>query len=153
MDPVSIVVAALAAGASTGLTDSVAAAIKDAYTGLKRLLNQRFPQIDVSAVERMPASEPKRRSLEEDLAAMGGVSSTDEDLLAAAERLIQAVKANAPEAAAVVGADFEDLQADVMRMRSVKSSGTGVRIRRGKFGTVDIGDIAAGETGGEHADP
>jgi hypothetical protein len=148
VDPISIVVAALVAGASAGLTDTVAGAIRDAYGGLKGLLLKRFPGLDVSAVERMPASEHKRESLKEDLAAMGGVSSSDSELLDAAERLVQAVKSNAPEAAAAVGVDLKEVEAGALRIRSVRSSGTGVRVEQGLFhGDIEIGGVQAGQHG------
>ena len=42
MDPVSLVVAALVAGASTGVGETAAQAVKDAYAGLKGLIKRRF---------------------------------------------------------------------------------------------------------------
>jgi len=42
MDPVSLVVAALVAGAAAGTKDTVAAAVSDAYAGLKALIRRRF---------------------------------------------------------------------------------------------------------------
>jgi hypothetical protein len=42
MDPISLIVAALAAGASTALKDTASQAIKDAYGGLKSLLERRL---------------------------------------------------------------------------------------------------------------
>ena len=42
MDPISLIVAALVAGASTGLRDTATDAVKDAYKGLKGLLQRKF---------------------------------------------------------------------------------------------------------------
>ena len=42
MDPVSLIVAALAAGASAALKDTATEAIKDAYNGLKSLLKRKL---------------------------------------------------------------------------------------------------------------
>lgn len=42
MDPVSLIVAALAAGAALGLKDSASAAVKDAYESLKVLVRKRL---------------------------------------------------------------------------------------------------------------
>jgi hypothetical protein len=148
MDPISIVVAALVAGASAGLQDIVSGAIKDAYAGLKGVLLKRFPGLDVSAVERIPASESKQESLKEDLSAMGGVSSTDSELLDAAERLVQAVKSSAPEAAAAVGVDLNEVEAGALKIRSVRASGGGVRVEHGLFhGDIEISDVQAGQHG------
>ena len=42
MDPVSLIVAALAAGASEGAKTTVSEAVKDAYAGLKKLVQARL---------------------------------------------------------------------------------------------------------------
>jgi hypothetical protein len=42
MDPVSLIVAALAAGASSGLTDAAGQVVRDAYGGLKSLLRRKL---------------------------------------------------------------------------------------------------------------
>jgi hypothetical protein len=42
MDPVTLIVTALAAGAVLGLKDAASAAVKDAYAGLKALVKKRF---------------------------------------------------------------------------------------------------------------
>jgi hypothetical protein len=154
MDPISIVVAALAAGASAGLKDTVSAAIKDAYSGLKGILLKRFPGLDVSAVERMPGSKSKQDSLKEDLSEMGAVPGADSELLAAAERLIQAVKESAPESGPAVGVDLEDVWAAALKVDSVKSSGTGVRVRKSTFsGDIEIGHVEAGHSSGGTGPP
>ena len=88
------------------------------------------------------------RVVEEDLAAMGGVSSTGNELLDAAEQLVQAVKSNAPEAAAAVGVNLKEVEAAALRIRSVRSSGTGVRVEPGLFhGDIEIDDVQAGQHG------
>lgn len=42
MDPISLIIAALVAGASAGAQDFATDAIKDAYAGLKKLIKVRF---------------------------------------------------------------------------------------------------------------
>src|SRR5215471_12817493 len=42
MDPVTLIVMALAAGAALGVKDTASAAVKDAYEGLKALVKKRF---------------------------------------------------------------------------------------------------------------
>ena len=42
MDPVSVVLAALSAGATAAAQDTVSQAVKDAYAGLKMLVKKRF---------------------------------------------------------------------------------------------------------------
>ena len=42
MDPITLIVTALAAGAALGITDTASSAIKDAYAGLKALVKKRL---------------------------------------------------------------------------------------------------------------
>jgi hypothetical protein len=42
MDPVALITAALAAGAAAGTTDTVAAAVRDGYAGLRALICRRL---------------------------------------------------------------------------------------------------------------
>ena len=42
MDPVTLILTALAAGAALGVKDTASAAVKDAYEGLKALVKKRF---------------------------------------------------------------------------------------------------------------
>ena len=42
MDPISLIVAALAAGASAAVKDTAGQAVKDAYSGLKALVKRKL---------------------------------------------------------------------------------------------------------------
>ncbi|MFL1380792.1 MULTISPECIES: hypothetical protein [unclassified Nocardiopsis] len=42
MDPITLIVAALTAGAVSGVTDAASSAVKDAYTGLRDLVKKRL---------------------------------------------------------------------------------------------------------------
>jgi hypothetical protein len=67
MDPVSMIVEALVAGASSALKDSTGKAVKDAYEGLKALLVKYWKPEDV-ANEQTKETEAKKflHNLEED---------------------------------------------------------------------------------------
>lgn len=146
MDPVTIVVAAIALGAQEGIRDTVASVVKDTYAGLKRLISDRYKGIDPTAVENKPSSEAKRASLEEDLKDAGAES--DGELLAAAKALIDAVRADNPQAGAAIGVDLEQIEAEAIRIQNVLSAGGGVRVRDAKVsGPIDISDVRSGQTG------
>ena len=54
MDPVTLIVAALAAGAGAGLKDAAGSAVRDAYQGLRALVRRRFegkPAAEVALAE------------------------------------------------------------------------------------------------------
>jgi hypothetical protein len=42
MDPITLIVTALAAGAALGVKDAASSAVKDAYAGLKALVGKRL---------------------------------------------------------------------------------------------------------------
>ena len=69
MDPITVIVAALAAGAAAGLKPTAEQAIKDAYAGLKALILARYnraaPALD--QLEQAPESKARRAVVEEDL--------------------------------------------------------------------------------------
>lgn len=149
MDPVTVIVSAIALGAATGLTETATAVVKDAYAALKGLITGRYPQVDVSAVENKPKSEAKRDSLAEDLVDAG--AGQDGELIEAAQQVIAAVKTHDAAAGPALGIDLERVEAAALRIRSVTSEGTGVRVRQGKFtGDIDIGDVRAGGPGPDH---
>ena len=139
----TLIVSALALGASAGLQRTVAVAVGDAYSALKRVLRARYGNVDVAPVERRPESAAKRDSLAEDLGAAG--AGTDAELLAAARQLIEQVGKHAPEAAGAVGVDLERVRAAALRVVGIESAGTGVHVRDSEFsGDVDIRDVRAG---------
>ncbi len=141
MDPVTLVVSAVALGAAAGVKDTAAQVVKDAYAALKRLLGNRG--VDVSAVERRPESTTQRAALLETLTEAD--AGLDDELLTAARNLVETVKAHAPEAGPAVGVDLDDVQAEFLRIQRVRAEGTGVRVHRSRFeGGIDIGDVEAG---------
>ena len=91
MDPVTLIIAALVAGASAGLQDAASTAIKDAYSGLKSLIRSRFGRhgqdIDqeLAEVDNKPDTDPA--PLAARLASID--AGHDEELVRAATALLQ----------------------------------------------------------------
>lgn len=145
-----LVVSAVALGAATGLTEATTAAVKDAYAGLKALLGRR--RVDVSGVERKPESVAQQAALQETLT--DTPDAVDDELLQAARAVTEAVAAEQPGAAAAVGVDLERVRAEFLRVGTVRSTGTGVRVRDGEFtGGIDIGQVDAGRPADGAAGP
>ena len=89
MDPVTLILAALAAGASAGIGDTASQAIKDAYAGLKTLIKRRFvgsSKAQEVLVEHEADPETYERPLAKQLKATG--ANEDAAILEAAERLL-----------------------------------------------------------------
>lgn len=84
MTGVELVAAALAAGASAGLTDSVSAAVNDAYSALRAAMARR---LGVSG-QSLEAVETAPGVWSTDAVAASGVAD-DEDVLAAAREVLR----------------------------------------------------------------
>ncbi|GAA2109440.1 hypothetical protein GCM10009841_30760 [Microlunatus panaciterrae] len=92
MDPVSLIVAALVAGAAAGAGDVASSALKDAYAGLKGLLKRAFadkPAAEVALDEHEKAPEAWEPALRQQIKDTG-VDSNDE-VIAAAEAVLKEV--------------------------------------------------------------
>ncbi|MFI6132741.1 hypothetical protein [Micromonospora sp. NPDC051141] len=93
MQGVDVIVAALAAGATAGMTDSASAAVRDAYTGLKATLRdwlgvRRPDKPDALDVDETEPGVWKSR-LEQELLESG--AAEDQEVVRAAQRLLELV--------------------------------------------------------------
>lgn len=89
MDPVTLIVTALAAGAATALQDGTSATVKDAYARLKALVTRRFAgrtKAELVLAEHQAAPQTWEKPLAAELSAAGAES--DADLVAAAQALM-----------------------------------------------------------------
>jgi hypothetical protein len=90
VDPISLIVAALTAGAAAALKDTAGSAVKDAYAGLKTLLRRRFAgdhdaEAALAHAEREP--EGDLAPLKQQLLAAG--ADRDDALVKAARALLE----------------------------------------------------------------
>ncbi|HEX8271239.1 MAG TPA: hypothetical protein VF615_01230 [Longimicrobiaceae bacterium] len=148
MEPISttVIVSALAAGAAAAARDTAAAAVKDAYTGLKAVIQRKYAGVDVTLVEKKPDSVSKRDSIAEDLAEAGAEGDTE--LQELARVLVAALEREAPQVAPAIGVDLEKVKAAFLRVGLVESAGTGIKVRESEFDAgIDIGSVKAGNPG------
>ena len=92
MDPITLIVTALAAGAALGAQDTVSAMVKDAYAGLKLLVKRRLggrPGAELVLTKHEQAPETWQAPLRAELAETG--ADGDRDLIAAAQALLDLV--------------------------------------------------------------
>lgn len=92
MDPVTLIVTALAAGAASALQDGTAVAVKDAYARLRALVRKRFagrPKAELVLAEHEAAPQTWEAPLAAELSAAG--VEGDDDLVAAAQALMSLV--------------------------------------------------------------
>jgi len=89
MEPVTLILTALGAGAALGVKDTASAAVRDAYEGLKALVRRRIAgrgdgELVLARFEAAP--DTWRDPLAAELAAAG--AGSDEGLVAAAQALL-----------------------------------------------------------------
>jgi hypothetical protein len=92
MDPITLIVTALAAGAALGVKDAASSAVKDAYAGLKALVGKRLagrPDAEVVLARYENAPETWQAPLMAELDEAG--AGHDRDLAAAARALMNLV--------------------------------------------------------------
>ena len=95
MDPITIIVTAIAAGAVAATKDVTAQAVKDGYAALKTLIVRKFGQkADVAdaveVVEKKPDSEARQAVLREELETAGAAQDTE--LVRQAQALLDLLK-------------------------------------------------------------
>lgn len=147
MEPISSIVMALALGAAAGLKPIAEQAIKDCYAGLKEIITRKFPHVNVGQLETNPQSKNRRGVLEEELAAVG--AQKDADVLCQAEALLELIRNQIPQTAAVIGVDLKDIEGATLAIRRVTSTGSGVKVKGATLsGDIIIEDVQTGGRGG-----
>lgn len=99
MDPITLIVTALAAGAALGVSDTASSAVKDAYAGLRALVKKRLggrADAELVLAKHEQAAETWRPPLVAELAQAG--ADRDTELLVAAEALMGLVDAAGTQA-------------------------------------------------------
>ena len=97
MDPITMaVVAALTAGATSGLTEAAKTMITDAYQGLKNLIKKRIGDqsnviTSIEVLEAKPQSVGRQQTLNEEI--VDAHITQDLDILQAAHNLLSLIKA------------------------------------------------------------
>jgi hypothetical protein len=94
MDPVTLIVTALAAGAASALQDGVSSAVKGAYARLTALVKNRFaghPEGELVLARHEQDPQVWDKPLAGELTAAG--AADDQDLVAAAQALMRLVDA------------------------------------------------------------
>lgn len=103
MEPVTLIVAAIALGASDGARETTKQAISDAYTAVKGWITNRYSSVtaEVEGLEQEPEEELRRALLAKKLDQAG--AGNDVELLGLAQSVLAAVEDQAPELPATVG--------------------------------------------------
>ena len=147
VEPVTMIAAALAAGAAAGLKPMAEQVVKDAYEGLKTLIQQKYRKVDVAIVEADPKSESRREVVEEELAK--AAADQDEELLSRARAVLETVQQHASGTARELAIDLEDLKA-ALSIEIENIRGGGVRGRNWETGGgIKISGVDANRESGD----
>ena len=137
MDPLTLIVTAAALGAAAGLKPVAEQAVKDAYAGLKTLIQRKYKSVDLALLESDPASDARKAVVREEL--QKTAAPTDEELLRAAQTVVQTVEKHDPASAATVNIKLEDIKAAAsVRIEELIAFGAGASV------TVDAKKVEAG---------
>jgi hypothetical protein len=143
VDPVQMLVDALASGAAAAAKDTVVKAVSDAYNALKSLLTGKYPGVSTAGVDNKPGSATQKSALHEILTDAG--AGADADLLSAAKALLEAIDAHDPGVAQAVGVDLSRIHAGDIDIEGIKASGhsTGVKASDVTAQSMSIRDVEA----------
>lgn len=143
MDYTTLLVTALIVGAVNATKDVAEQAVKDGYTGLKKLIQSRYKAVDVEQLEKNPESTARQEIIEEELTAVN--ASQDSELIQkAAELLETAAQTLAKEDLQIIGVEVVEVEGGNLTIRRVTSTGQGILIKKSKLGDIEIGEVDAG---------
>jgi hypothetical protein len=148
MDPVSLIVSALALGATTGVKEAFSEAGKDAYSALKGLIGRKYPDVEksVAQLEEHPDSKAQREVVEKELQRVA--AGNDDDLRGFAQALIEAVRTKTPEMATAIGIDLKGVNlANVNLKDFTVKDGIGVRMRDSVAGDLNVENLHVEHSG------
>ncbi|BAG05912.1 MULTISPECIES: hypothetical protein [Microcystis] len=93
MDPISLILAALGAGALAGAKDTAGTAVKDAYQGLKTLIKKKFEGdvLGQAMVDAKPEEIKQAEGLLKDKITKAGADQ-DQEIIKVAQDLLDQVK-------------------------------------------------------------
>lgn len=109
MEPLSLLFSAIVAGAGAALKPTAEQVVKDAYAGLKTVIQRKWGGVGLDTIENDPASEVRQAILREDLEKKG--DPNDLEVLEQARALLAAVAAHDAQAGEAVGITVENIRA------------------------------------------
>jgi hypothetical protein len=131
MDPLTLILSAILAGAAAAAKPTAEQVVKDAYAGLKTVIESLWKRVDLRTIEQDPASKSRQAVLREDLEKVGNVA--EPQVLAQARKVVEVVAKADPEAARAAGILIEDLDAGAsVTIENTVSEEGGVTVRRVK---------------------
>jgi hypothetical protein len=144
-DPISMIVIALATGAAAALKPTAENAIKDAYDGIKKLIQSKYERVSIDMLENDPTSKERQEIVKQDLNKTD--AGKDEEVLRQVQVMLQAIENQAPEVAKEVGVKLEDIKGGAsLKIKDIIATGTGVDIKKADIvDNIEIIKVRAGQ--------
>jgi hypothetical protein len=138
MDPIGLIVNALAAGAASGMKPMAEGAIKDAYAGIKSLITRKYSSVKLEQLEANPKSEPARETTAATLAGAG--ADKDQELLEKVRALLDTVARHDPQTTAAFGIVIKEVESLELEIRKLSTQGAGMLVEKSKIDKISIGE-------------
>lgn len=145
MEISSMIVTALALGASAGIKGIAEKSIKDTYTALTKLIESKYKdKVNLDLLEKSPDSPTRQAVVKEDIVNCG--ADKDSEVLLAVTSLFDLLIKSQNMPPSLVGVSLDDVQAFNIRVKDVLSEGSGVTIQHTKAkGDIQIEGVVAGK--------
>jgi hypothetical protein len=143
MEPITLIVSALVAGIAAAARPVAEQGLKDAYVGLKKIIQDRYT-ISLSNLEEDPTSTAQKAAVVESLSKKQ--AQDDLELVEQAKVVVEAVQRTNPGVAETVAVDLNRVKVGIATFQNLKanSGATGVRATDSKFDQLNFGDVEAG---------
>jgi hypothetical protein len=149
MEVLTVITAALAFAGGEAAKTVVAESVADAYRAMKEFLSRKYPEVDLTPVEKVPESKSRQAVLVEDLT--NSNAAADPDFSPLAKRVVDAVAIEMRKSGPVTGVQLDYFEAASLRIDDVIATGTGVLIKKGRIaGPAEFTRVRAGETEGQN---
>jgi hypothetical protein len=145
MDISSMIVTALALGASSGIQGVAEKSIKDAYAALINLLESKYKdKVNLDILGKSPQSPTRQAVVKEDIVNCG--ADKDSEVLLATKSLFDLLIKSQNLSSPLIGISLDDVQAFNIRVKDVISEGSGVAIQHAKVkGDIQIEGVVSGK--------
>jgi hypothetical protein len=143
MDPITLIVTALTAGAAAALKPTAEKAVKDAYEGLRTIILDRYRRSAdrLKTIEADPSAADERERLREELASMK--VAEDYEAMVQAQKVLEAVQPHAEAVASEAHIDLRDIEVGANAViERVSGDVVKITIRKAKIGeNLTISDL------------
>lgn len=145
MEPISVIMGALSLGIAAGLKPTAEQAVKDAYQGLKALIQKRY-SVSLDNLEQKPDSKAQQAAIEEALT--DNKAETDKELITQAQKVVEEVEKHDAQVAQTIGVNLVEVKSKLAEFKNIRAGegAIGVNVEKSEIDELKFGDVDAGNT-------